>query len=235
MTAEEDLESRWAPVFRDDTVLRKPGFHVIAVDEEIFNWMGWVINYLAMIPLREPRTVAVVTNSAVAEYARRLDASMATDVLEKQLLAIAADKWGSDAYIFDMMLLDPAHPQLTLDSRVQTFAAGSADLVVWDDSVPGSEMDGGLFAISDENGIAAWAGIKCPSPRAQYFQVATRPDARRRGYARIVASHAVVHLQEQGITPYYAYVRGNDASEALARSMGFVPYGFAVIAESKEN
>jgi ribosomal protein S18 acetylase RimI-like enzyme len=107
----------------------------------------------------------------------------------------------------------------------------SPEAVDWNGTRLSTEVDGRIFVISDAKGVAAWAGEKLTSDRARDIQVATREDARRRGLARKVASHAFNAIVEDGITPFYSHEVGNAPSARLAATLDFRPYGLAVLAE----
>ncbi len=53
----------------------------------------------------------------------------------------------------------------------------------------------------------------------------THPAFRRRGYARRVCAAAIAHALEQGRTPLWSTSVDNAASQRLALSLGFVPFG----------
>jgi len=59
--------------------------------------------------------------------------------------------------------------------------------------------------------------------------VETAPGYRRRGYAQTAVSALVEHFTRSGGEARYGCSRGNVASMATARSVGFVPYGVSLI------
>ena len=56
----------------------------------------------------------------------------------------------------------------------------------------------------------------------------THPAFRRRGYAQKAYAAAIAHALEQGRTPLWSTTVDNVASQRLARSLGFVPFGWSV-------
>jgi len=81
-----------------------------------------------------------------------------------------------------------------------------------------------VFSVIVERKIVA----ACVSAREDHAAaeawVQTAPDFRRRGYARQATAAWAHHLQQQGKIPFYSHLLDNLASEALARSLGLIPY-----------
>lgn len=71
---------------------------------------------------------------------------------------------------------------------------------------------------------AAWAWSVRQNDRAAELAVETRPNRRRRGYARQATSAWAYAVLMSGRIPFYSHARDNTPSEGLARSLGLAPY-----------
>ena len=56
----------------------------------------------------------------------------------------------------------------------------------------------------------------------------TLPEFRRRGYARQVTAAWAHDIQQQDKVPFYSHRLSNLASQAVARSLGLIPFQTAV-------
>lgn len=85
------------------------------------------------------------------------------------------------------------------------------------------------FAIRSSQGgaeeIVASASLNWQSPRFGEIAVNTRPQSRRQGWGRSVVAAMSGYLIENGRTPLYVVSEENDASIALAESVGFADTG----------
>jgi len=81
-----------------------------------------------------------------------------------------------------------------------------------------------VFAILFEGKVVAGCVSAREDQAAGEAWVQTAPDFRRRGYARQATAAWAHHLQQQGKIPFYSHLLDNLASEALAGSLGLVPY-----------
>ncbi len=220
MDAVTAVDMRWALRLQCDAAdLRKPGLRVIRgrdLDQPVF--MRYVVPFFALFPLHTPNSVTVISTDAVCEEILSWSINsddLSAEALEPRLLELAEGMGHEDAYILNEVL------QINPDSD---------DAVDWNGTPLSSMVDGDVFVVEDERGIAAWAGEKRTSDVARDIRVATREDRYRQGLARTVASHAIAAIVGRGITPYYSHLRGNVASTRLAQTLGFQPYGSAVLA-----
>jgi GNAT superfamily N-acetyltransferase len=238
MNAQAAMDRRWALQLQcDEELLHEPGLHVVrGRDLEVPFFMSYYAPFLAIFPDHTPNCAVVLAEDHVCDEIeaweiRERDASRSN--LESRLLGVARGLGLEDAYIFDILAADSSELRLDLDPVVQRFGAGSLDVLDWDGTPIGAEVDGTLFATFDKHGMTAWAGEKMISPVARDFQVGTREDVRRQGLARKVSSHAIQEISNKGMIPYYAHFRENVPSAQLALALGFHPYGSAVAAESR--
>lgn len=222
----------------EPALLRTPGTHYVETrDFDSRAWMRFALRFLAVAPAGNPAATVIAAAPEVCAAARmqlqQLD-SPSPAAAESALFDIASSLGADDSYVCDLLVGVSEHLRLSDDAgEVTELPAGSAEAIDWDGMVVSSDVDGPIFTTADERGLTSWAGIKRVSPWAQDFQVATRPDVRGRGLARTVSSAAIRRLVDEGITPYYAHASDNVASAALARTLGFEPYGRAVFAESR--
>ncbi|MDX1662249.1 MAG: GNAT family N-acetyltransferase [Candidatus Promineifilaceae bacterium] len=76
-----------------------------------------------------------------------------------------------------------------------------------------------------EGEIGASASVNWLSPHFADIAVYTNPQYRQRGWGRNVVVALVQHLLQSGRTPLYEVEQQNEASQQLARSVGFVNTG----------
>jgi hypothetical protein len=225
----EAVDQNWARMLqcRPET-LRIPGLHVIKGQHlDRPHYMGYVLPFFAVMPFHTPSNVTVMGSKDVCREIEQWDVDVDRPVLEQRLLALAESLGNEASYICDVLTASPDELLLADTSGVEE----DSDAVDWDGQPLTIHVNGATFVTRDERGVTAWAGEKCGSPFAHDIQVATRNDMRRRGLAKKVASRAYRHIVSQGITPYYAQFRGNQASAGLASSLGFRPYGSAIFSE----
>jgi GNAT superfamily N-acetyltransferase len=238
MESVEALDGRWAQLLQcDPQLLHSPGLHVIrGTDLDRVRAMNYVIPFFALFPAHTPHCALVIADDIVC---REIEAwPIQTGVpmaeqLEDRFLTVAQQLKTEDSYIFDVLAAPLDELRLETSHEVKQLQRESAEAIDWNGVRLSDEVDGRLFGIFDKQGLAAWAGEKLVSDVARDMQVGTRPDARRRGLAKKVTSHVIQAIIDSGITPYYSHLRGNYASAQLAASLGFKPYGSAVLAEYK--
>lgn len=80
------------------------------------------------------------------------------------------------------------------------------------------------FIILVEGEPVSWAWSSRSNLRASELAAETKPDFRRRGYARQVVSAWARHQLEQGKVAFYSHRWENIASQALAKSLGVVHF-----------
>ncbi len=91
---------------------------------------------------------------------------------------------------------------------------------------PARAADGSSkFVIRSQGQIAAEAGVNWRSPHFAELFVYTHPLARGRGWGKAVVAACATTLIESGVQPLYMVSEGNEASIALAESVGFVDTG----------
>lgn len=76
------------------------------------------------------------------------------------------------------------------------------------------------FVIRQEGQPVARAWTTADSPRATEVEVETHPDFRRRGYGRQVVAAWSAQAISSGKAVFYSHLRHNDASRAVAASLG---------------
>lgn len=79
--------------------------------------------------------------------------------------------------------------------------------------------------IRSRDTIMASAGVNWQSTRFAEIYVQTEPEARQRGWGKSVAAAVIDDLLESGRHPLYLVESTNEASMALADSLGFRPVG----------
>lgn len=225
----EAVDHNWAQMLQcSPETLRIPGLQIIEGQNlDRPHYMGYVLPFFAVLPLHTPTNVTVMGSAEVVAAIAEWDVNMDRAALEQRLLDVAEGLGNEASYICDVLTASVEELSLVDAADVEE----DADAVDWDGKCLTSQVNGATFVLRDDKGITAWAGEKCGSPFAHDIQVATREDMRRRGFAQKVASRAYRHITDQGLTPYYAHFRGNQASASLARSLGFRTYGSAVFSE----
>ncbi|HEX8682366.1 MAG TPA: GNAT family N-acetyltransferase [Ardenticatenaceae bacterium] len=103
------------------------------------------------------------------------------------------------------------------------------DVTPWNEShrsLPGHIQMGGpsTHLIIADGQIASACESSRENHKAGEAWVQTSPHFRRRGYARQVTAAWARYLQQQGKIPLYSHQWDNAASEAVARSLGLVPF-----------
>lgn len=215
--------------------LRKPGLHLIRgenLSKPVF--MDYASPFFALFPLHTPNSLSIMSTESVCDEITgwKLDEQdLSPADLEQRLLDLALGIGRGDAYIFDTLTAEPDELRLESSDKIVQLDPESAEATDWNGVRLSTEVDGILFGIFDENGLAAWAGEKRMSDVAHDIQVATRSDVRRRGLARLVASRAIKAIIDSGLIPFYSHLRSNTPSARLAVDLGFRPYGSAVLAE----
>ena len=145
----------------------------------------------------------------------------ADHALVKQLLAADAacqSVWEGAAYVFPDTLEPGLWPHaVRLDDRLHTglLARYEGGTVIGERIVYGIIADGEIVAAceaSRENERAAEAWVR------------TAPAYRRRGYAREVTAARAFAMQRRGKVPFYSHVLENQASAAVARSLGLIHF-----------
>lgn len=231
------LDLRWAQALGvEPSRLRAPGVHYVEMaNSSSRTYMEFVADFLAVLPA--PGVTVVSAAPEVCEDARRALRGVEladVDRVSAALYSVASSVGCEDFYECDFLIGVASELSLVPNGGlVNASAPGSRDAVDWDGTVLADEVDGAIFVTTDDQGVTAWAGAKCVSPWTHDMQIATRPDCRGRGLGRLVTSAATRHMLQTGITPYYAYLSGNLASAAVARGLGFSPYGRGVFAETR--
>lgn len=87
----------------------------------------------------------------------------------------------------------------------------------------GYEVDGKLVCVSDAPSMPYMEGV------IQHTGIATLPQYRRKGYAKATAGLATHNLISMGICPQWECDLTNEASIALARSIGYEDFGTAYV------
>jgi ribosomal-protein-alanine N-acetyltransferase len=84
----------------------------------------------------------------------------------------------------------------------------------------------GFVALSEDGVPLAYVGMTYAADEGSIANVATHPDARRRGLGRAVVSALLDHAPALGLSDIYLEVRtSNEAAIALYRSLGFEEIG----------
>ncbi len=86
----------------------------------------------------------------------------------------------------------------------------------------------GRFVIERDGQIAADAWSAQQGTRADEVRVDTAEAYRRRGYARQAVAAWTQHVRREGKVAFYSHLVTNDASRALAASVGAVKYAETV-------
>ena len=84
--------------------------------------------------------------------------------------------------------------------------------------------EGDRFAIRVGGELVSWAQSSRSNSRASELATETKPDYRRRGYARQVCAAWARHQLEQGKIAFYSHRSENIASQALASSLGVLHF-----------
>ncbi len=215
-----EIDKHYANLMKTDiAALREPGIHLFPREGFVHQRLPYQHSFIAVVLYQDHHAVSVTTSPALCDV---LKSEFAGD--EAMLLRVAQSLNCDDAYEAEVLVGSPGLLNLTYSSSVEMVDANSPMY---------TDVDGPVFAISNDTGVVAWAGVKRQSPFVNDIRVVTREDMRGKGLAKLVASRAYTHIIDEGLTPYYAHGRGNAASAALAKSLGFIPYGYLVIAESK--
>jgi hypothetical protein len=230
------MDMRWSELLEcDPFVVQQPGIRWVERENpNAPSWLKYEVPFFALLPELEIPSVTISAGADVIEQTRHLSAEQPRIELESELLTTALLLNCDAAYIFDILVGWDDQLRLTLDSnRVREMNPNDEHAVRWDGRKLEREVDGPVFATYDDAGMTSWAGIKRTSSSAQDLQVGTREDAQRQGLARLVTSHAVARIMEDGKTPYYSHLRDNDPSKRFAESLGFIYYGSAILAENE--
>ena len=83
--------------------------------------------------------------------------------------------------------------------------------------------EGGVgFVVCEEGRAVAYGGMMTVLDEGQITNVAVHPDARRRGYGRVITKALVAYAKEHGLMSISLEVReSNEAAIALYRACGF--------------
>jgi RimJ/RimL family protein N-acetyltransferase len=82
------------------------------------------------------------------------------------------------------------------------------------------------WALTTTSGdVAAMAGCERWGQALAHLGVASAPASRRRGFARSVARHATSAAVREGLVTQWRWRVGNEPSERLAQTLGFVRTG----------
>ncbi|BCB73662.1 hypothetical protein GCM10022251_77460 [Phytohabitans flavus] len=196
--------------------------------------MNYAAPFFALFPLHTPNNLTVTSTESVCDEIAGWnlnDEHLSPSDLEPRLLDIAVRMNLGNAYVFDTLTAAPDELRLDFSDEVLQLDPDSVDATDWNGVRLSTEVDGSIFGVFDDYGLAAWSGEKRMSDVAHDIQVATRSDVRRRGLAQKVASRAIETILESGLVPFYSHFRGNIPSARLAVALGFRPYGSAVLAE----
>jgi hypothetical protein len=236
MDSTKAVDVLWASRLQcDPEDLHVPGLHLIRgdhLDQPVF--MNYAAPFFALFPLHTPNSLTVVSTESVCDEIadwKLNDERLSPSGLEPRLLDVAVRMNLGEAYVFDTLTAAPDKLNLEVSDQVLQLDPDSDDATDWNGVRLSAEVDGSIFGIFDDHGLAAWAGEKRMSEVAHDIQVATRSDVRRRGLAKKVASHAIETIVESGLVPFYSHFRGNTPSARLAVALGFRPYGSAVLVE----
>ncbi len=85
--------------------------------------------------------------------------------------------------------------------------------------------DGTRRAEIHSGGLQAASGVNWQSPGFAEIYVHTEAEARQRGWGRSVAAQSTQHILESGRIPLYLVEPNNEASLALAQSLGYTDTG----------
>jgi RimJ/RimL family protein N-acetyltransferase len=92
------------------------------------------------------------------------------------------------------------------------------------DEFPGVIQEGDSYQIEIDGQAVSRAWSWFESGEAAELVVEALPDFRRHGYARQVAAAWAAGVMRAGRVAFYSYLADNEASAALARSLGVVEY-----------
>ncbi|MFO0931113.1 MAG: N-acetyltransferase [Planctomycetota bacterium] len=85
------------------------------------------------------------------------------------------------------------------------------------------------FGVRSEHGeIRALAGYRVWGGEIAHLSIVTAPDARGHGFATAAIACAARHAIAAGLLPQYRTLTSNAPSMAIARRLGFLPYGSSV-------
>jgi hypothetical protein len=101
------------------------------------------------------------------------------------------------------------------------------------EAYPDAVLHAGCYVILADGAPVCWAWTANESEAAAELAVETVAEYRRRGYARQAVAAWAAHVLGQGKVAFYSHEAGNVASEALARSLGVVPYAVVTTYERK--
>jgi GNAT superfamily N-acetyltransferase len=93
---------------------------------------------------------------------------------------------------------------------------------------PDAALHEGAYVIRADGAPMSWAWTQEESEDAAELPVETLPGYRRRGYARQVVAAWAAQVLAQGKVAFYSHEIDNATSEALARSLGMMPYALSV-------
>jgi len=82
-----------------------------------------------------------------------------------------------------------------------------------------------FVAIVQEGCVVAVCASVCKNREAHEAGVETHPQFRRQGYAAQVVAAWATAVREQGSVPLYSTAWENKGSQAVAHTLGLIPYG----------
>jgi RimJ/RimL family protein N-acetyltransferase len=82
--------------------------------------------------------------------------------------------------------------------------------------------------VSEGGEVLAMAGYQVWGGTIAHISVVTAPHARGRDFGRRAVACAAQHALSAGLLPQYRTLLANEPSMAVARRLGFVPYGYSV-------
>ncbi len=109
-------------------------------------------------------------------------------------------------------------------ARFQAGVGGTFSRMPTPDEYSDVTMQDGCFVVLADRRPVSWAWTQDGSARAAELAVETSPEYRRRGFARQVVAAWAAHELSAGRVAFYSYFTGNEASAALARSLGVTLY-----------
>lgn len=142
---------------------------------------------------------------------------------------------GSPDRVFDASVVVEADAELTLELMRRWFLEGPpkptpgalSQLVEYSRRESRARGDRNFGVLGDSGGLVAMTKLRSDGATAQVEDVYTVPEARRRGYARALVSHAVAQARTEAHDLTFIVADDNDWPKHLYAQIGFEPIGWS--------